>query len=217
MNELQEFLKGVDWKVWAPVAGAVLVGLLALIGTIGAALIGGGLIGHRLAHKRGMEELQLRKRTETLSVFFLASARAHGYREGHADSSVGVGEQIAGIYLIGDMGRNYPWLNAAATNQLDDQITYFETSVGQCKTAAETMAARMKTMSHTDTVDINGVAHSWDQALARRGKWEQEQKLYTRLLTAARGARAAMKPDPEGTSRSPVFALPKGFKRLTRR
>lgn len=87
------------------------------------AFAGGGWLGHWLAHRRGVEEIALRRRVETIQTFLTVSQRAHGIAEDRRDG-VGMGEQIAATYLLADLGERDEWLYRAASKQLDDHLVW---------------------------------------------------------------------------------------------
>lgn len=207
----------IDWSTFTAANWiALAVALLGFLGTVSAALVGGGWIGHRWAHQRGMEDLELRKRTETHKVFFQASTRAHARRE-TGDGGVGTGEQIAALYVVADMGARDEWLYDAAVNQLDDQVEYFKTSIEESKAAIDGFSHALERMRAGDPnvkVNVGGEEYDSTRTAQLLTSLQREDKTYHRLLAAAEGARSKMEAAPVKRLRGP--RRPKNRRRSTR-
>lgn len=91
-----------------------------------AAFLGGGALGAVLTWWASTRDLALRRRIETMNAFLKIAARAHGYREGHEDMTVGTGEQSAAMFLVADLATRDKWLREAAIQLLDEEISWLE-------------------------------------------------------------------------------------------
>lgn len=111
-------------------------------------LVGGTALGALLTWYVATRDLALRRRLQTTEAFLKVAARAHGYRENHADSGVGTGEQIAAIHLLAELGKRDAWLRQAATAFFDDEADWLARSV-------HPWAPRLLTQVHAAQVTLS--------------------------------------------------------------
>jgi hypothetical protein len=90
-------------------------------------ILSGTIVGSFLTWLVATRSLALRRRIETTSTFLSIAATAHGRRV-DSDGGVGVGEQIAAMWLLADLGNRDKWLRKAAVGFLDDELTWLGTS-----------------------------------------------------------------------------------------
>lgn len=81
-------------------------------------LLGGSLVGGILTYLVAVRDLALRRRMETIDIFLRVAARGHGYADERGP--IGLGEQVAAIYLMADLANRDEWLNTAAINHLKE-------------------------------------------------------------------------------------------------
>lgn len=78
----------------------------------------GALVGSVLTYLSATRDLSLRRRMATIDIFLKVSARAHGYADDRG--KVGIGEQVAAVYLLADLANRDVWLRHAAIQQLKE-------------------------------------------------------------------------------------------------
>lgn len=86
-------------------------------------VLGGTAIGAVLTYVVSVRSLSLQRRVETIGIFRQVTTAAHGFRDG-SEWGVGVGEQLAAIYLVADLGRRDEWLSISALAFLQDLKTW---------------------------------------------------------------------------------------------
>lgn len=175
----------------------LLVGTLSFLGAIGAAVLGGGWVGHHLTHRRGMEDLNLRARVETTKTFLTVSARAHGYTDDRKDS-VGAGEQIAAIYLMADMGDRDPWLYWAASKQLEDQIPWLDGNAAHNKHVLKQAEEHLNALPPPGREPSIELEQQRGQAKLQVATMKASAETRERLHAAAKDAYAKISPPDTG-------------------
>ncbi|WP_141392814.1 hypothetical protein [Glutamicibacter sp. BW77] len=91
-------------------------------GEIVIVLLGGSLIGALLTYLTATRDLALRRRMQTIDIFLRVAARAHGYADERGP--VGLGEQVAAIYLMADLANRDKWLRKAGIGHLGEVLKW---------------------------------------------------------------------------------------------
>jgi len=87
--------------------------------------VGGGALGAIGTYLVSSKELRLRQRTETIDRFMKVAAIAHGNQDDR-ERTVGMGEQVAAIFLLADLANRDDWLRKAGISFLDETAVWLE-------------------------------------------------------------------------------------------
>jgi hypothetical protein len=117
------------------------------LGELLSALLAGGLLAATATVLASFRELRLKRLIDATTLFMSVTATAHGRRP-PSNESVGLGEQVAALYLVGVLGRENKHLRVAAREFLSrytDDAFGAHTQAGMELNAAADLALRAMT------------------------------------------------------------------------